>query len=101
MSGNDHHFQPVDGLKLKCFCISSTGHAGQFVVQAKVILERNGGQRLVFSLNGDAFLCFNGLMQAFRPTTPRHGTTGEFINNHDLIVFDNVVDVFLVNGMCP
>ena len=34
-------------------------------------------------------------MQPIAPASPRHLAPGEFINDHDLVVFDDVLNVFL------
>ena len=39
----------------------------------------------------DAFLCLNRLMQTFGPTTTRHQTSSEFINDDDLAILNHVL----------
>lgn len=80
-------------MKFECFGVGRTGHAGQFVVQTEVVLERGGRQRLAFSLDVEPFLGFDSLVQAFGQTTPRHGTAGVFVNQYDLAVLDDVFNV--------
>ena len=93
---NDHRFQAVDFLKFVGFGIGRTSHAGQLVVQAEVVLERDGGQRLVFGLNLHPFLGFHGLVQTFAPASACHQAAGEFVNDDDLAVLHHVMLVAVV-----
>ena len=101
MGRDDHHLQPVNRLKLKGLGVGRAGHAGQFGIQAKIILIGDRGQRLVFILNGRAFLGLDGLMQALGPAPPRHGPAGELIHDHHLFVLDDIVHIFLKQVMGP
>ncbi len=65
IGGNDHHVETVDLVKLESFSIRRTGHAGELFIQAEIILKGGGCQCLAFVLNGHAFLCLDGLVQAF------------------------------------
>ena len=53
----------VDLLELGRFRFGRTGHAGQLLVHAEVVLEGDGGERLILALDLDAFLGFDGLVQ--------------------------------------
>ena len=44
----------------------------------------------------DAFLGFDGLMQAVAPAASGHQAAGEFVDDHDLAVLDHVLHVELV-----
>ena len=61
-NGND--IEVVNLVEFNCFGVSRTGHARKLVVQAKVVLEGDRGQSLVFGGDGDVFLGFQRLMQA-------------------------------------
>src|SRR5256886_9945195 len=50
--------------------------------RSEVVLESDGGERLVLALDLDAFLGFHGLVQAVAPAAPRHQASGELIDNH-------------------
>ena len=69
------------------------GHAGELLVEAEIILEGDGGERDVFRLDRHALLGFQGLMQPFGIASPRHHAAGEFVDDHHLVVAD---DIFLV-----
>ena len=62
--GGDHRdVELVDLLELGGFRFRRAGHAGQLLVHAEVVLEGDGGERLVLALDLDAFLGFDGLVQ--------------------------------------
>ena len=61
---NLRDFELVNLLELGGFRIGRTGHAGQLLVHAEVVLEGDGRQRLVLALDLDAFLGFDGLVQS-------------------------------------
>ena len=85
----------VDLLELRGFRIGRTGHAGQLLVHAEVVLEGDGGQRLVLALDLDAFFGFDGLVQSVRPAPARHQAAGELVDDDDFVVFHHVVFVAL------
>src|SRR5690606_31553393 len=91
IGGHDDRFEPVNGLELIGFGIGRTRHAGQLAIHAEVILEGNGGQRLVLVLDLDALLGLNRLMQAIGPASTRHQATREFVDNDDFVVLHNVL----------
>jgi len=61
---DDHHIQLVYGPELTCFCFCGTGHTGQLVVHAEIILQGDGGKGLGGRLNLYPFLGFNSLVQS-------------------------------------
>ncbi len=76
--------QLVDLLELGGFGFGRTGHAGQLLVHAEVVLEGDGGERLVLALDLDAFLGLDRLVQAVAPAPARHQAAGEFVDDDDL-----------------
>ena len=89
------NIQSIDITKFTGFRHCSTRHAGQFRIKSKIVLEGNGGEGLILVLNLDTLFCFECLMQAFRVAPAFHHTTGELVDNDDLIVFDDIVGVDL------
>ena len=85
--------QPIDVAEFGFFGHGRAGHACQFGIKAEVVLERNGSQRLIFGLNGYMFLGFNRLMQTVGVTAAFHHTACKFIDNHDFVVLDDIVNV--------
>ena len=90
---NLDNVQMINLSELSFLGHTGTGHAGQFLIRTEEVLEGDGreGLRLLHDLN--ALFCLDSLMQAFIITTPLHQTTGKFVNDNDLTVFNNVVDL--------
>ena len=96
VGGDDDDVQLVDLVELGGFGLGGAGHAGELFVEAEVVLEGDGGERLVFLADGDAFLGFDGLVQAIGPAAAGHEAAGELVDDDDLAVLDHVLDVALV-----
>ena len=62
ISGNFHDVKAVYLAEFLFFGKSSTGHAGELIVQTEIILEGNGSKRFGFAADIHAFLGFDGLM---------------------------------------
>ena len=93
----DHdHLQTVDLQELRRLGIGRAGHAGELLVEAEVVLERDRGDRLVLLAHPHAFLGLDRLVQAVRPAPARHRAAGEFIDDDDLAAAHDVFDVALV-----
>ncbi len=95
MRGNDDDFEVIDLTELDSLGVGSTGHAREFVIHAEIVLEGNGSEGLVLGLDLDVLLGFNGLMQTVGKAATGHEAAGEFIDEHDLIVLDDVFDILL------
>ena len=83
--------EAVDVAEFFRFRRCRTRHAGQLFIHAEIILEGDGGQRLVFRLDLHLFLGFESLVLTFGITTARHHATGKFVNDDDFVVADDVV----------
>ncbi len=95
--GRDHHdVELVDLVELGGFGLGRAGHAGKLVVQPEVVLKRDGGERLVFLADGDAFLGLDGLVQAIGPAAAGHQAPGELVDDDDFAVLDHVLDIALI-----
>jgi hypothetical protein len=55
VGGDHHHFELVYLVEFRGFGFRRSGHAGQLLVHAEVVLEGDGGEGLVFALDLDAF----------------------------------------------
>ena len=75
--------------------LGGAGHAGQLVVEAEVVLQRDGGQRLVLGLDLDVFLGLDGLVHALVVAAAEQHAAGELVDDEDLAVADDVVLVAL------
>ena len=85
----------VNVVELCRFRLGRAGHSRQLLIEAEIILDRNGRQGLRFAVDLHAFLGFHCLMQPVAPTAPRHFASGEFVDDDNLVVFDYILDVFL------
>jgi hypothetical protein len=65
--------------------VCRTGHAGQLVVEAEIVLEGDRGQGLVFRLDAHVLLGFQRLVLAFGVAPARHHAAGELVDDDDLI----------------
>ena len=86
-----HDLELVDVEQFVGFGQRRAGHAGELVVQAEVVLEGDRGQRLVLGLDLNVFLGLERLVQAFRIAAALHHAAGELVDDHDLVVADDVV----------
>src|SRR5271155_117773 len=93
VGGNDGHFQLINFVKLGCFRFRSAGHARELLEHAEVILEGDGGERLVLALDLDAFLGLDRLVKAVRPASAGHHAPGKVVDNDDFAVFHHVLHV--------
>ncbi len=89
-----HHIQLVDIVELGRFRIGCPRHTGKFFIHPEEILECDGGQCLVFLSHTDPFLCLHCLMETVAPPSSRHHPPCKFIHDHDLIILDDILDIF-------
>ena len=93
---NHHRFKAVNFLELVGLGVGRTRHATQFLVETEIVLERDGRQGLVFSLNLNAFFGFYRLMQTIAPTTTGHQAAREFVNDGDFTVLAHVMLISVI-----
>ncbi len=93
---DDDDLEAVDLLELEGLGIGGAGHAGEFFVEAEIVLERDRRDRLVFVLDAHALLGLDRLVQAVRPAPARHHAAGELVDDDDVAVLDEVLDVAVV-----
>ena len=92
---NLYNVQFVNFAELGFFGHGRAGHAGELVVKAEEILERDGCKRFAFARDFHAFLRFDGLVQTFVVASAVHQTAGEFINDDNFAVAHDVIDIAL------
>ena len=90
---HDGYGEFVDLLELGRLGVGRPGHAGQLVEHSEVVLEGDGGQRLVLVLDPDPFLGLHRLVETVGPAPPRHEAPGELVDDDDLAVLHHVVHV--------
>ena len=83
--GTHGDVEVVDLLEFGGFRFGRTGHAGQLLVHAEVVLEGDGGEGLILALDLDVFLGFDGLVQAVGPAAAGHQAAGELVDDHDFL----------------
>ena len=96
VGGDGDHLEAVDPGQLSSLGLSRSGHPGQFLVEAEVVLEGDGGQGLVLLLDRHSLLGLDGLVDAVRPPAPFQHPAGELIDDPDLAVDHDVVLIPLV-----
>ena len=95
---NHHDIEFVDVPELACLRFSGTGHAGQLLVHAEVVLQGDGGIRLCGSLHLHIFLCLDSLVQTVGVAAALHDTASLLIHNLHLVVDDDVFHIFVEHG---
>ena len=93
------HRQLVDLHELVGLGEGGARHAGQLVVHAEVVLERDRRERLVLLADAHALLGLDRLVQALRPAAAVEDAAGELVDDLDLAVDHRVVDVALVQRL--
>ena len=90
---NGDDIEPVNLREFRRFGLCCTRHTRQFVVHAEIVLEGDIRKRLGLLLDLDTLLRFKRLVQPFAETTPFAQASRKFVDDHDLTIFDDVVDV--------
>ena len=85
--------QVVDLGELLLLRLGRAGHAGELLVEAEVVLQRDRRQRDVLLLDLHALLGLDRLVQALAPAAALHDAAGELVDDLHLAVLDDVVDV--------
>ena len=91
-----HDTEPVGVHQLGGLGLGRTGHAGEFVVHAEVVLEGDRGEGLVLLFDLHPFLRLDRLVDALGPTATLEDATGELVDDLHLAALDDVVLVALV-----
>ena len=93
--GDRHHAELVDLVQLGRLGLGGAGHARELVVEPEVVLQRDGGQRLVLGLDLDVLLGLDGLVHALVVAAADQHAAGELVDDQHLAVADDVVLVAL------
>ena len=91
-----HHGEAVGVHQLGGLGLGRTGHAGELVVHAEVVLQRDRGEGLVLLLDLHALFGLDRLVDALAPAAALEDATGELVDDLHLAVLDDVVLVALV-----
>jgi len=85
--------------KLVLFGLGRAGHAGQLLVQPKVVLQRDRRERLVFFADRDVLLGLDRLVQSLGVAAPVEDAAGELVDDQHFAVFDDVLDIVVVERL--
>src|SRR5215467_7515490 len=96
---NADDIQLVDFIEFLRLGEGGTGHAGEFFVEAEEVLEGDCGERVVFTLDLDAFFGFDGLVETFAVATAGHQAPCKLIDDDDLAIFDDIIFVALEDDL--
>ncbi len=99
VGGDGEDVEVVDVVELGGVGFGGAGHAAQVLVEAEVVLDGDGGQRLGFGVDLNAFFGFDCLVESVRPATAWHFATGLFVDDDDFVFFDDILDVFFVDAV--
>ena len=86
-------------MELLLFGLGGTGHAGQLVVHAEVVLEGDRRHRHVLAPDPDAFLGLDRLVQPFAVPAADHHAAGELVDDDHFAVADDVILVAVEDGV--
>ncbi len=75
--------------------LGGTGHTRELLIHPEKVLERDGRQCLSFTLDRDAFLGLDRLVQTIGVTPAGHEASGELIDNEDFAFLHYVFDILL------
>ena len=93
VGGHLEHVELVDVDELVGLGGGRAGHAGELLVEPEVVLEGDGGQRLVLGLDRDVLLGLQRLVQAVGVAPALHHAAGELVDDDDLAALHDVVAV--------
>ena len=99
--GRDHHnVHVIDIAEFVLFRLCRTGHTCQLVVHPKIVLQRDGRQRLGLGTDQYALLRLDRLMQTVAVASAEHQTTCKLIDDDDFSVLNDVVHIALHDRLC-
>ena len=89
----------VDLDELLLLGLGGSGHPGELLVEAEVVLEGDRRERDVLLLDPDALLRLDRLMEPLAPAAALHDPARVLVDDLDLALLDHVVDVALVERL--
>ena len=96
---DDNDIEGVNVVKFIGLRFGRAGHAAEFLVEAEIILDGNGGQGLGLAVDLHPFLRLDRLMQAVAPTAPRHFPAGELVDDENFVFLDDIFHVLFVKAV--
>ena len=95
VGGDRDDAELVDLVQLGGLGLGGTGHAGELVVEAEVVLQRDRGDGLVLGLDLDVLFGLDGLVQTLVVAAAHQHAAGEVVDDQHVTVADDVVLVAL------
>src|SRR5436190_11166904 len=89
----------VDLDELLLLGLGRTGHAGELLVEAEVVLQGDGREGDVLLLDRDSLLGFDRLVKALAPAAAFHDPAGELVDDLHFAVLDDVLVVAVVERL--
>ena len=96
---DDDDVKLVDVPEFACLGLCRTRHTRELVVHTEVVLQGDGSEGLGSSLDVDALLSFDSLVQAIGVAATVHDTTRLLVDDHDLVVHDDILVILLEEGI--
>ena len=96
---DDGDVESVDVVKFVRLGFGCSGHAAELLVEAEVVLDGDRGHRLGLAIDLDPFLRLDSLMESVAPAATSHLAASEGVDDDDLVLFDNVFDILLVEAV--
>ena len=96
VGGDRHHTEAVGVGQFGRLGLGGSGHAGELVVHAEVVLQRDRGEGLVLLFDLHALFGFDRLVDALGPAATFEDAAGELVDDLDLAALHDVVLVALV-----
>ena len=90
-----HHIHLVNVEEFGRFGQRGAGHPAKLGIHPEIILEGDRRQSLVLGLDPHPFLGLDRLVKSVRPAPTVHHPPGEFVDDDDLVVLDDIIDVLL------
>ena len=96
---DSHHIEFIDVPELTGFGLGGTGHTGQLVIHAEVVLQGDGGEGLRSGFDLHVLLGFDGLVQTVGIAAALHDTAGLLVDDFHLVVDNHILVVEFEEGI--
>jgi hypothetical protein len=96
---NCDDWQVVNSIELFRFCFSCTSHPCELVVHAEIVLEGDSRHCHILATNPNVLLGLDRLVKSLAVAAANHHAAGEFIDDDDFTIANDVVLVSHVNSI--
>ena len=98
---NLHNVHSVNITEFLFLCKCGTSHTALLCVFIKEVLEGDSSKCLTLPVDLHMLLCLDRLMQTVRITSTWHDTSGELIDNKNLVILYHIILVTEHQIVCP